>query len=245
MPPMADEMPIPPAVLLSNDSPLRRLPTALHRRQQLALDGISMSADMTALSYQQLQAALWLHSKAIDQTTSRLAAVHAVTNAWAIIDAAHRVRVLVRKLPGLKRGPAVVSFLKIAEQVEPLRNAVQHLDGAIEELLANGRPVWGVLSWVNVDSPDAKRFSVRALLPGTMAPTSASVVNPMGRAVEIPIGLVTLEAAEMTVCLSDVVQAVERFTGRLERAAGATFPTIPEGAANVVAKLELPVDKPS
>jgi hypothetical protein len=45
----------------------------------------------------------------------------------------------------------------------------------------------------------------------------------MGRAVEIPIGLVTLEAAEMMVCLSDVVEAVERFTGRLERTARGRF----------------------
>jgi hypothetical protein len=44
MPSMPDELPIPPAVLFSNDSPLRRLPKALPRRHQLALDGISMSA---------------------------------------------------------------------------------------------------------------------------------------------------------------------------------------------------------
>ena len=81
-----------------------------------------MSVDMTALGYQQLRVALWLHSKTTDQTTSRLATVHAVTNAWADIDAGHRLRVLVRKLPGLKRGPALVSFLQVAEQVEPLRN---------------------------------------------------------------------------------------------------------------------------
>jgi hypothetical protein len=34
-------------------------PTAQHRRQQLALDEISMSVDMTALGYQQLRVALW------------------------------------------------------------------------------------------------------------------------------------------------------------------------------------------
>jgi hypothetical protein len=122
MAPMPDEAPIPAAVLLSNDSPLRRLPTAQHRRQQLALDEISMSVDMTAMGCQQLRVALWLHSKTTDRTTSRLATVHAVTNAWSVIDAGHRLRVLVRKLPGLKHGPAVVSFLQVAEQVEPLRN---------------------------------------------------------------------------------------------------------------------------
>jgi hypothetical protein len=33
----------------------------------------------------------------------------------------------------LKRGPAVISLLKLADQAEPLRHAVQHLDGEIAE----------------------------------------------------------------------------------------------------------------
>lgn len=49
MSPTPDEAPIPSVVLLSEDSPLRRLPNALQRRQALALDGISFSIDMTML----------------------------------------------------------------------------------------------------------------------------------------------------------------------------------------------------
>lgn len=36
------------------------------------------------------------------------------------------------------------------------------------------------------------------------------MVNPLGREVEIPIGLVTLFAKDVIICLSDVVQAVGR-----------------------------------
>ena len=120
---------------------------------------------------------------------------------------------------------------------------MQHLDGAIEELLENGRPVRGVLSWVNADSPDAKRFSSRGLLPGTMAPTSASMVNPMGRVVEIPIGLGHVGSGGND-GLRDVVEAVRRIAGRLERAAGVTFPPTPEGGVNVVARFDLSIDEP-
>jgi len=172
MAPMPDEAPIPAAVLLSNDSPLRRLATAQQRRQQLALDEISISVDMTALGYQQLRVALWMHSKTTDQTTSRLATVHAVTNAWAVIDAGHRLRVLV-----------------------------QHLDGAIEELLENDRPVRGALSRVNADSPDAKRFSVRGLLLGTMAPPAHPWSTRWSGWSRSPSALVTLAAAETMVCV--------------------------------------------
>jgi hypothetical protein len=44
--------------------------------------------------------------------------------------------------------------------------------------------------------------------------------------------------------LRDVVEAVRRIAGRLERAAGATFPTTPEGGVNVVASFDLSIDEP-
>jgi hypothetical protein len=128
-------------------------------------------------------------------------------------------------------------------QVEAPRNAVQHLDGEIEELLDSGRPAWGSLSWVNMTAPDAKRLSVGLLLPGTLAPThGVPVVNLLGREIEMPVGLATLTAAGVTVCLSQVVAAVERFSGPLERGAEAAFATIPAGASNVTARRNLPMD---
>jgi hypothetical protein len=169
-----DEAPIPPPVLMSDDSPLRRLPAALHRRQALALDGISVSVDMTMVASWQLRVALWLHGKASERATSWPLVLQAVTAAWAIVDDVHRIGVLVRRLPGLKRGPAVTALLKAADQVEAPRNAVQHLDGEIEELLDSGRSVWGSLSWVNMASPDAKLLSVGLLLPGTWRPPTES-----------------------------------------------------------------------
>lgn len=89
--------------------------------------------------------------------------LQAVTNAWAIVDNVHRLGVLVRKLPGLKRGPAVAVLLKAAGQVEPFRHAVQHLDGEIEGLLADGRPLWDSLSWVNWGTHRRTDWSALAL----------------------------------------------------------------------------------
>jgi hypothetical protein len=64
-------------------------------------------------------------------------------------------------------------------------------------------------------SPDAKRLSVGLLMPGTLAPAhGVPVVNPLGREIEIPVGLATLTAAGVTVCLSHVVATVERFSCR-------------------------------
>jgi hypothetical protein len=65
-----------------------------------------------------------------------------------------------------------------------------------------------------------------------MASTSASMVNPMVRVVEIPIGLGHVGSGGND-GLRDVVEAIRRIAGRLEPAAGATFPTTPEGGVNV------------
>ena len=92
-------------------------------------------------------------------------------------------------------------------------------------------------------APDAKRLSVGLLLPGTSAPThGVPVVNPLGREIELPIGLATLTAAGVTVCLSHVVAAVERFSGRLEGPAAAAFAAIPADAREFAVRLYLPVD---
>jgi hypothetical protein len=152
----------------------------------LVLDGVSTSIDMTMIAYRQLQAALLEHMKSTDEsTTSRATTVYAVMNAWAVVDAVHRLGGLARRLRGLRRGPAVRAFLTTAELVEPLRNAVQHLDGEIERLLRDGRPIWGSLSWAYwayMESLGAKQFQVGLLMPGTVMPAyELPVVNPLGR----------------------------------------------------------------
>ena len=234
---------VPPVVLLAHDSPLRALPLHLDRAQMLVLDGISASIDMTMVAYRQLQNALLENDRSTDPTSRRAATVVAVMNAWTIVDAVHRLGVLLPRLRHLRRGPAVRAFLKTTEQVEPLRHTVQHLNGEIPRLLNDGRSIWGALSWVHLESPDADQFHVGLLMPGTMGPTyELPMVNPLGREVEIPIGLVTLTAAEgQDVCLSEVVSAVGRFAGRLERAAAAAFSALPD-TLGAQARFDLPID---
>jgi hypothetical protein len=127
-----------------------------------------------------------------------------------------------------------------------LRNAVRHLIGEVQELEKNGRPLWGSLSWHYMESPATGTGSILLLTPGTVAPNDGlPMVNPLGKQVEIPIGLVTLTAADVTVCLSNVVQAVERFAERLERAAATAFATLPADAVDQFVTLDLPIDNAS
>jgi hypothetical protein len=77
---------------------------------------------MTIMAYRQLRVALWTDMQMISQPASRPVYLQTVMSAWTIVDAAHRLGVLVRKLPGLKNGPAKILFLKAVEHpVESIR----------------------------------------------------------------------------------------------------------------------------
>jgi len=209
------------------------------------LDGISISIDMATMSYGRLQNSLLALSRGVAQDQPQPPALGALAmmDAWMIIDAVNRLRALVEATRGLRRGPAVVSFYRSVEDVEILRNAVQHLPGQVAELEKNGRPLWGSLSWSYREPPTA---AIHLLVPGTIAPTEGlPMVNPLAEQVEIPIGLITLTAAEVTVCLSEVLQAVGRFAERLERAAAIAFAALPPDAVDQYVTLDLPVDSGS
>jgi hypothetical protein len=244
LPPVPATVQAPPAVLFSDTSPLHAMPGNLHVAQMLVLDGISTSIDAINIAYRDLQAALLGFNRAMDQhrPPGRALTVPAVMNAWAIVDAAHRLRLLVPPLRGLKHGPAVTSLLKSLASAEPFRHVVQHLDQKIPQLLADCQPVWGSLSWAYVEGAQASTIRIGLLMPGAArAPMELPLVNPLGKRIEIPIGLITLSAAGETVCLSDIVSAVRLFAGRLERAVAAAFSLLPD-TLGAQARFYLPID---
>jgi hypothetical protein len=63
------------AEVLSDDSPLHRLPSSLDRQQVLFLDGISFSVYMTSIGYQRLQALLYEETLAEQPTHVRQALI--------------------------------------------------------------------------------------------------------------------------------------------------------------------------
>jgi hypothetical protein len=244
LPPVPPAAQVPAAVLFADTSPLHVMPDNLNVTQMLVLDGISTSIDAINIAYRDLQAELLEFNRTMDQhrPPGRALTVPAVMNAWAIIDAAHRLRLLVPRLRGLKHGPAVTSFLKSVAPTEPFRHVVQHLDEKIGKLVADGQPVWGSLSWAYIDGAHAKTIRIGLLMPGAArAPMELPMVNPLGKRVAIPIGLVTLSAAGETVCLSDIVSVVRRFAGRLEHSVTAAFSTLPD-TLGAEARFDLPID---
>ena len=89
-----------------------------------------------------------------------------------------------------------------------------------------GGKVVGMIGWVAWDGARTSPYEVSCLMPSAHAPNGrdwmpVAFPNPLGREVEVPIGLVTSYAADRELQLTEIVRAVERFATRLETEVGA------------------------
>jgi hypothetical protein len=65
--------------------------------------------------------------------------------------------------------------------------------------------------------PDEGGAEIRVLVPGTLAVTQGiPLVNPLGKQVHLPVGLIELTAAGITLSLSDLYDRSVTFAGQLE-----------------------------
>src|SRR5262245_14433078 len=129
--------------IVPEDSPLRRPPLSLSRRQVLVLDGIRYASEMADLAYERIYAALQNIARSGSgpgPIPSRTIAT-VMLDAWSIIDAVHRFVKLVpcTRIGLAKRtadGEPWMRLLKdrTSDAIE-LRNAVQHQKDELANLL--------------------------------------------------------------------------------------------------------------
>jgi hypothetical protein len=142
----------------------------------------------------------------------------AILDAWSMVDSVHRLRILVNKTPGIKKQlPEFQIFERNTASIKDLRNFIQHLDEETQDLTGQNVPVWGVLSWFTMLDPNSQSGFTCTIVAGTIFHTmDGSLVNPLGKEVNIPVDLVTLIANNIAINLSDVMRHVERLTRFLE-----------------------------
>lgn len=236
-------------MIVGKDSSFRHLPAALSEEQKLFLDGIRYSVNMADIAHQRLLNTLFsLTTRSLKEDPQKveLAGLIAVAmlDAWCIIDSVNRLRILLEKLPRIrlrikKHSPPLVIFGKEIMNVKILRDIVQHLDTEIPSLINNRASVWGALSWFALLNQNDKSGYICSLVPGTLSPRTIPVVNPLGKNVSIPIGLITLTAGEHFVCLSDVMISVEKVTMWLEQELKSRFGNLSEVGADIFTRLEI------
>jgi hypothetical protein len=208
--------------MLSESSPLRELPEGLERRQVLFFDALAVSMQMTERGYRWLQGSLEQHTlgDSGDDMTGDV-----LMSAWSVVDTLNRVRVLVAAMPGLKQSaPAVQIFLREVEEIEQLRNAIQHMYGEITRISDSADPIWGGLVWLTPHPTSQNQVLSNVFVPGHLAVgASVELVNPVGKVIRSPVDHVHLVAAGTRVSLSAMHDATVRFAGRLEKAAAQAF----------------------
>jgi hypothetical protein len=223
-------------MIIDDNSPFRRVPTQTSRKHMLFYDGIRYSVEMADLAHNRLRETLYEIAQspyAPDPASHDFAS--AVLDAWSIVDLVHRLRSLIEQAPGIKqKSPSLLSFMKKTADVERLRNAVQHLNQQIHKIADLNIPVWGALSWVTLLDPELRSVWTCTLVAGTFFERSEPLISPLGKQFHPPVDLITLEASNCSVCLSDAMRSVEQVVRSLEDHLREQFKDLPNMGRDVL-----------
>jgi|CZKS01.1.fsa_nt_gi hypothetical protein len=208
-------------MIIGQDSPLRKIPSALHRRQVLFLEGIRFTVEMAELAYRRLQGTLLLQTNQPALNDDNPPLVSAMLDAWAIVDSLHRLRDLVAGAPGFKgknKSPKFRLFMESTINVPALRNTVQHLGSEIHGVIADQNwTVFGTLSW-GVVHPERNEVTACTFMPGAPQPGSSHpIINPLNRTLwHLRVDSITIERSGVSVCLSDAMRRLAALTVSME-----------------------------
>lgn len=202
------------AMLVSDDSYLRRLPVGLHPENRLRMDAIVVASDIVSQCYQDLSRLGAEIGATLGQIGYPQRAAF-IGLAWSIVDQLHAVRQLVTPPTGTPAGPATQRFLDAAEPATLLRNKMDHLKNNLSNLSAKKGeryPLFGAISYV-LSNPDPQSggllmtVSSGALHGGDLFPA----VNPAGRSYSTPVGLLQLSAFYLTFEFSPALAALQDY----------------------------------
>lgn len=115
------------------------------------LDALRYSLELEKKAYHSLSRAFRKIEASDDDKghPNHTLALNAFSNAWSILDTAHRIRGLITQVPALsQRTPDIQVFIRSTLAVEGFRHLYQHLNSEIPKVKGTTNPIMGVLSWV-------------------------------------------------------------------------------------------------
>ena len=181
---------------------------------------------MADLAHRRLGETLPLLSRMENPDGESQSNVSAMLDAWSIVDSLHRLRGLLKHMPGIEkrnRIPPIRAFFDTTEKITELRNTVQHLDNTIPGVIDDQNwAVLGSLSWGIVD-PQKSQIISSCFMPG-MPLGSRPLINPANRPRwYLPVDGITVERSGISVCLSDAMRRVEALAAALEKMLADSF----------------------
>lgn len=208
------------AQLVSDESFLRRLPLGVVLESRLRMDAIVIACDILGQAYRDLfHLSVKIGSDLSSLNHSARAA--AIGLCWSIVDQLHAVRQLLTPPTEESVGPVTQRFLELSAPATSLRNKMDHLRSNLRNLAdkkGNRFPLFGALSYVlSADDPETggwlMTISSGASHGGEMYPA----VNPAGRKYTTPVGLLQLNAFDLTFEFSPTFGALQDWVRINER----------------------------
>ena len=205
--------------MISSESPFRRLPVNLPRRQILYFDAIRLSAEMAGLAFERLYDLLMLVSKQSEGDPPADKAVRAIADAYLVIDSAHRFREIFQITPGLKHNAVFELFMRQTQDVEKLRHVVQHLNQEVDRIVQEGWAALGNLTWLGPSAVQGGPPTPWILQAGTSYPgeiTHGPVIDFQSSISPGEIVDISLATAGVKVNLSKLVDRLQSIIRSLE-----------------------------
>lgn len=232
------------------DSPFRRLPQRMPRKQVLFHDGLRLSAEMADQAYTQLIELLRDFCQS-DQASERVGAVTvlALTHAYAVIDAIHRFRRLLNHTPGLKHSTDYKLFQRQTASVEALRNIVQHLYEKLDDVAEQGFSALGTITFI--EGSERGEPICHVLQPGSFY-QGQTTVGPMVKTERIYSGsyaagevtAVKISTSGTVVDLGAMIEALRRYVKAMNAGLEAAIASMPERmGSDTHMKIAIEVDR--
>jgi hypothetical protein len=225
---------------LPADSPLLNPPSSLTPKQRVALDGIRLAFDMLAMAWTRLVDELTDISIDRETGASRSRLTTTYMNAWIVVDVLHRLRLLVNALPGLKRPPPEVeAAIRGLVEVRSVRDGLQHVDRELQNAATHQRPLWGTISWVRSSpNPGQALTRIYTLILGGIRDGEWPFPNPLGKTIDVPVGMITVDAFGQSLDLSLQVSRARSIARYLDAAARAV-PNSDGGLADILMSVDV------
>lgn len=207
--------------MLAEQSILRRLPRELNPKQALFLDGIRHSVEIADLAYRRLRETLThigiVESQELDLPAS---STHAFLDAWAMVDAIDRFRMLWQTLPNATPAelpPGAEPLSVVAQPFRDLRNVADHLSQRADLVVAKGGAALGTLTWFTGFKLTPLTGWMCTLRPGTLRQTPTPWRDPITMTVDWPTDRICLAAGGYEANLSTILPHIALRVQILER----------------------------
>lgn len=205
--------------MLSPDSPFRRLPRNLERRQVMFTDALRLSAEMAAFSYDNLENLLKAIVAGDRKGQIEGAAIQALVCAYGVIDAANRFRELLRSFPGLKQNSVFQVFIRGTASIETLRDVIQHLNSELRDIGEKQSAALGTLTWIGPSDDENSPPTSWILQPGSFYPgqvTYGPMIDLEARIGPGEVSQIHLVTSGVRVDFQDVIDRIRTMITSLE-----------------------------